>query len=86
MFMQSFASQTYALMRIVTGLLFLWHGTQKLFSFPSAMPFEAPTFILYVAGPIELFGGRLRHVSRPVRIRGGGLRARCGAWPGGCRV
>jgi len=59
MFMQSFASQTYALMRIVTGLLFLWHGTQKLFSFPSAMPFEAPAFILYVAGPIELFGGLL---------------------------
>ena len=57
MFMQSFFPQSYALMRIVTGSLFLWHGTQKLFSFPSAMPFEAPTFVVYVAGPIELIGG-----------------------------
>ena len=59
MFMKSFAPQTYALMRIVTGLLFLWHGTQKLFGFPIAMKFEAPFHILYIAGPIELFGGLL---------------------------
>jgi putative oxidoreductase len=58
-FMQPFASQTYALMRIVTGLLFLWHGTQKLLGFPSPPPGEAPAFVLYVAGPIELFGGLL---------------------------
>ncbi|MFT5361865.1 MAG: putative oxidoreductase, partial [Porticoccaceae bacterium] len=24
----------YALMRIVTGFLFIWHGAQKLFNFP----------------------------------------------------
>ena len=59
MFMQSFSGQTYALMRMVTGLLFLWHGTQKLFAFPVAMPFEAPDFIVFVAGPIELIGGAL---------------------------
>lgn len=45
MFMKAFSAQTYAFMRIVVGFLFLWHGTQKLFSFPSAMPFEAPAFI-----------------------------------------
>lgn len=67
MFMQSYASQTYALMRIVVGFLFLWHGTQKLFSFPSAMPFEAPAFILYVAGPIELGGGFLLMVGLMTR-------------------
>ncbi len=55
-FMAPFESQTYALMRIVTGLLFLWHGTQKLLGFPPPQP-EAPAFILYVAGPIELVGG-----------------------------
>ena len=59
MFMQSYTDQTYALMRIFTGLLFLWHGTQKLFGFPMPMPFEAPAFIVYVAGPIELIGGLL---------------------------
>lgn len=37
-FMRPFASQTYALMRIVTGFLFLWHGTQKLLSVPGSAP------------------------------------------------
>ncbi|GJL56466.1 MAG: hypothetical protein NPIRA02_35980 [Nitrospirales bacterium] len=51
--------QAYALMRIIVGLLFLWHGTQKLFGFPTSMPMEAPDFVVYIAGPIELFGGFL---------------------------
>ena len=58
-FMRRFGSETYALMRIVTGFLFLWHGSQKLFGFPQAAPAEAPAFILYVAGPIEFIGGLL---------------------------
>lgn len=58
-FMSSFAAQGYALMRIVTGFLFLWHGAQKLFGFPSALPAGAPAFIIYIAGPIELIGGTL---------------------------
>lgn len=58
-FMSIFNSQGYALMRIVVGFLFLWHGVQKLFGFPSAMPAGVPTFIIYVAGPIELIGGTL---------------------------
>jgi len=57
-FMRRFGGETYALMRIVTGFLFLWHGSQKLFSFPQTAP-EAPAFILYVAGPIEFIGGIL---------------------------
>ena len=57
-FMRRFDGETYALMRIVTGFLFLWHGSQKLLGFPQAVP-EAPAFILYVAGPIELIGGTL---------------------------
>ena len=58
-FMRPFESQTYALFRIVVGLLFLWHGTQKLFGFPEPMPPGAPAFIVYIAGPIELLGGVL---------------------------
>jgi len=53
-----FGKETHALLRIVAGLLFLWHGTQKLFGFPAPTP-DAPAFILYVAGPIELVGGVL---------------------------
>ena len=33
-FMRPYAAQTYALMRIVTGFLFLWHGAQTLLSIP----------------------------------------------------
>ena len=59
MFMKSYSSQTYAMLRIVAGLLFLWHGTQKLFTFPAPLPMEVPPFVIYVAGPIELVGGIL---------------------------
>jgi putative oxidoreductase len=58
-FMMFFNSQGYALMRIVAGFLFLWHGSQKLFDFPGGMPPGVPAFIIYVAGPIELIGGIL---------------------------
>ena len=57
-FMRRYTAETYAAMRIVTGLLFLCHGLQKLFGFPEPAP-AAPPFILYVAGPIELVGGAL---------------------------
>ncbi len=58
-FMSNYNAQGYALMRIIVGFLFLWHGAQKLFGIPSAMPGEMPPFITYVAGPIELVGGIL---------------------------
>lgn len=58
-FMKPFEEQTYAALRILSGFAFLWHGTQKLFAFPQAMPFEAPAFVVYVAGPLELVGGLL---------------------------
>ena len=58
-FMYPYTSQTYALMRIVTGFLFLWHGTQKLLSIPTPPPPQVPTFVIAIAGPIELIGGTL---------------------------
>lgn len=58
-FMSKYSAQCYALMRIITGFLFLWHGSQKLFDFPGGMPPGVPAFITYVAGPIELVGGIL---------------------------
>jgi putative oxidoreductase len=58
-FMRRFDAETYALLRIVTGLLFLWHGTQKLFGFPAEVPGEAPAFVIWVGGSIELVGGVL---------------------------
>ncbi len=56
-FMAPHSAQVYALMRIVVGFLFLWHGSMKLLGFPSGMPADLPAFIIWVAGPIELLGG-----------------------------
>ena len=57
MFMERFGDQTYALLRIVTGFLFLWHGMQKLLGFPTPPPPEIPAFVVYLGGGIELVGG-----------------------------
>lgn len=57
-FLSRFEDHAYALMRIVVGLLFLWHGSEKLLSFPREAA-GMPPFIQYGAGPIELVGGVL---------------------------
>ena len=57
MFMERFGGQTYALLRIVTGLLFVWHGMQKIFGFPTPPPPEIPALVIYLGGGIELVGG-----------------------------
>lgn len=59
MFMARFTDQTYALMRIMSGAMFLWHGTQKLFGVPLAAREGTPAFVTYIGGPIELVGGVL---------------------------
>jgi len=53
-----FSPQTYALMRIVAGLLFAQHGAQKLFG---ALGGEARPLasLMGLAGVIELVGGLL---------------------------
>ena len=55
--MRAWERQTYGLLRIVTGFLFVWHGMQKLFGFPGSMPPGAPAFVIWIAGPIELVCG-----------------------------
>jgi len=58
-FMQPFAPQIYAALRILAGLMFLSHGLQKLVGWPAPVPEGAPAFVIYVGGAIELFGGAL---------------------------
>jgi putative oxidoreductase len=56
-----------SVLRIVAALLFLQHGLQKYFGFPSAGPPMTP--LLYVQGVIEIVGGVLLLVgawTRPV--------------------
>lgn len=56
-FMKAYEAQTYALMRIMAGFLFLWHGSQKLLGFPGES--MAGGYVKWVAGGIELVGGVL---------------------------
>jgi putative oxidoreductase len=66
-FMKSYQEQTYALMRIISGYVLIWHGTQKLFGFPDADP--ATGYMFWLAGPIEFIGGLLLIIglfTRPV--------------------
>jgi len=58
MLLSKYENQIYAILRIIIGFLFLWHGSQKLFNFP-ASGMEMPLFIVWIAGPIEFFGGLL---------------------------
>ena len=67
-FLRANEPQVYALFRMVTGFLFLWHGMQKLFGFPGEVPAGAPAFILYTAGPIELVGGLLVMIGLQTRL------------------
>lgn len=53
-----YSDAVYALMRIVIGLLFAFHGLQKLFGVYS--DFQPPMFSqLWIGGVIELAGGLL---------------------------
>ena len=57
-FLGRYEPYIYAILRIVVGFLFLLHGTQKLFGFPSSgkpgMPLNA---MMTAAGVIELVAG-----------------------------
>ena len=53
-----FTQQTFALLRIVSGLMFMLHGTQKIFGWPPMQGMTGPLpTIAVVAGWIEVVGG-----------------------------
>jgi putative oxidoreductase len=51
--------QLLAILRIVTGLLFLEHGLSKFFAFPVPFPVHPLTTLLVAAGVIECVAGLL---------------------------
>jgi putative oxidoreductase len=58
--LSDFAPRALALLRIVAGLLFLEHATQKFFAFPVPFPMPGPLpTLLIAAGVIELVAGTL---------------------------
>ena len=57
-FLDKYQEETYALLRIISGFMFIWHGTQKLFNFPADFPYPLNP-LMYAAGTIEMIGGAL---------------------------
>jgi putative oxidoreductase len=51
--------QIYALLRMVAGFLFLWHGSQKIFGFPPSGHEMHLNYRIVIGGPVEFFGGLL---------------------------
>lgn len=67
-----------SLLRIVAALLFLEHGTQKLFGFPTPSYSPAMFTLPWIAGVMEVVGGALLIVgafTRPVAFLLSGLMA-----------
>jgi putative oxidoreductase len=54
-----YAPQVLSILRIVAALLFLEHGTSRLFGFPSSLPAPGFLSLYWFAGAIELIGGAL---------------------------
>ncbi len=60
-FLGRYAAYLYAMLRIITGFLFMWHGTQKLLGFPPSQSGGGGELsaLMAVGGGIELVGGVL---------------------------
>ena len=66
-----YAPQVRSILRIVTALLFLEHGTSGLFGWPSPLPTPSLFSLYWFSGSIELIGGALLAL---------GLFSRCAAF------
>jgi len=72
------APRMLAILRIVSALLFIEHGTQKLFGFPPTEHSAALFSLMGLAGVLETFGGALLLVglfTRPVAFVLSGMMA-----------
>ena len=81
-FLNSWSPRILSVLRIVTGFLFIWHGSQKLFGFPPSGQASGDGSIppiMLVAGILEFFGGGIFFLlgifTRPVAFLLSGLMA-----------
>jgi putative oxidoreductase len=71
-FLDRFSGPLLSVLRIMTGLLFMEHGTTKLLGFPATEMFAQPPeagSLIWIAGVLELVGGALVAIglfTRPV--------------------
>ena len=66
-FLSKFSPQIYALLRIVSGLMFAMHGAQKLFGWPSG-PAMTGNPMMLTAAIIEFVGGLMIGLGLGTRI------------------
>lgn len=78
-FMKDFEPQCYALLRIITGFLFLFHGTNYLLGWPNPRDIsEAAWYMQFLGAPILTFGGLLVCIglfTRPAAFLSSGMMA-----------
>lgn len=79
-FLDKYASQILGITRIMAGLLFLAHGTAKMFNFPARDGWDGYNIMSLsgVAGALEVFAGALIIVgfySRPAAFLSSGTMA-----------
>ncbi|MFO1048309.1 MAG: DoxX family protein [Geminicoccaceae bacterium] len=76
---QAWAPQMLSILRIMSALLYIEHGTQKLFGFPASERGTVELFSLFgLAGVLETFGGLLLLIglfTRPVAFVLSGMMA-----------
>lgn len=82
--MSRYAPQILAVFRFIAGSMFACHGAQKIFgAFGGIPPGMAPWWVLWIAGPLEFFGGVLVAIglfTRPVAFILSGLMAVAYFW------
>ena len=80
-FLDNYQPQSYALLRITAGFMFLSHGVQKFFNFPVDFPWPLSP-LTTAAGAIELVAGLLIMIglfTRPAAFIASGMSA-VGYW------
>lgn len=72
------APRILGVFRFLAGAMFASHGAQKVLGWFGGMPPEAPKWVVWTAGPMELIGGLLIAIglfTRPVAFLCSGLMA-----------
>lgn len=80
--LSKYRSDVLSLLRVVSSLIFMAHGTQKLLGFPASERMPEAFTLSWTAGVLELVGGFLLLIglfSRPVAFVLSGLMA-CAYW------